>query len=412
MTDFLKRMDRLNIFYGLCLVFLVSLFYSKFLLSVSMFGFFFLSWTDKNLRLSSIKTYLKNFTSRYYFWPFTLVLLSMVFSIINSENLGYWWHHVQLKLPFLVLPLAFASFTFLNKSHLWKIVRVFVVISVITAFHTLICYFLRFDYYNDLISKGQSLYTPVQHVNYSLMIAFAAIISMIDFMERKNNWSLVAGFFLFVFIHVLAVRTGMVAMYAGLMALVFSYTLINKKYLQGLGMIVFCFAIPIIAYFCLPSFANKLDYMIWDLTQMINGKTADYSDGGRIVSLQLGLDLFKAQPWLGTGIGDFKEACLDWYLNSDLEFKGKNNFPHNQFLYSLASTGIIGFFLYQLAFIIPFFVHKLYKNYLSLILYIVIYVSFLVETSLERSFGIAFFLFFVLLIIRSTDEHHETNKLT
>ena len=256
---------------------------------------------------------------------------------------------------------------------------------------------LKFEYYNDLVSRGQSLPTPIQHVNYSLMIAFATLMAFIYYLEDKSPWLLGIGIVCFLFMHVLAVRTGLVAMYMGIIAFVVADMMRRRKYKRGIVLVAGCLLAPILAYYLLPSFSNKLNYMFWDLSQMYKGNTANYSDGGRIVSYQLGIDIFKNNVWLGTGIGDFGEVCLNWYETKAGEFNGKLNFPHNQYLFCLASTGIIGLIIYQSALLLPFFKLRLYKDNLTLVLYVIIYASFLVETSLERSFGMSFFLYFVLL---------------
>ena len=211
--------------------------------------------------------------------------------------------------------------------------------------------------------------------------------------------------------HMLAVRTGLVALYACIFLVAMMHAWKYKEFFKVGIVLLVCAAIPIIAFYTVPSFTSKIDYMIWDLTQFSRGNTADYSDGGRMVSYKLGIDLFKENLWMGTGIGDMYDQSLIWYKSNNVSFKGKVNFPHNQFLFSLASTGIIGLVIYQLAFLIPFFKLRLYKIPYMLILFAIIYISFLVETSLERSYGIVFFMFFFLLWGVKTDKDKQRNFL-
>ena len=311
--------------------------------------------------------------------------------------MDYWMHHVQLKLPFLVMPLAFATFGFIDEELIIKVLKGFLIITLVSVIHTAIKYFLNMDFYNNLIARGQSMPTPIQHVNYSLILAFATVCSYFLFKDTREKWLLIIGVVFFLFMHLIAVRTGLVALYVSVFIVAIMHTLKHRDYLKSGLVLLACILVPLAAYYAMPSLSSKVDYMLWDMTQFSKGKTADYSDGGRMVSYQLGLDLFKENIWMGTGIGDMYNQCLQWYQTHATDFKGKVNFPHNQFLHSLASTGIIGLILYQAALLVPFFKLQLYKVPYGLILFVIIYTSFLVETSLERNYGIVFFLFFFLL---------------
>jgi len=327
--------------------------------------------------------------------------------VINSTELLEWQKHLQLKLPFLVLPLAFASFTFIDKKLVHCLAYIFLGISFITAIHVMGLYLIDFEYYHQLLAKGQSLPTPLHHVSYSILMAYSVVAGVILYLEdgfypKLRIPTLIVSGLLFLFLHVLAVRSGLVTMYLAFFVIIVMRVWKTRNYLQGLGCLLICVLAPLLAYYFIPSFFQKIGYMVWDFTEMMRSKTANYSDGGRLLSYQLGFDLFRENIFLGTGLGDFKNLCEQWYQNNVPEYSGKLNYPHNQFLFSLASTGIVGFVIYQIGLWYPFVKSKLYENLFSLSLYVIVVTSFLVETQLERSVGICFFLYFASLNLASS----------
>ncbi len=391
-----------KIFVGLSLVFFVALFYSKFVLSLTLFGFAFLAFAEW---LTTRRTIDLNLSKKGSIWilAYTLVFLSILMSGINSYNLSEWFKHLQLKLPFLVLPIAFYHLNPIAKKNFHLIIYAFLSISSISAAHVMLLYVLDMDYYNKLIQHGQSLATPIHHVSYSLILSFAAITGVILFLEDryfiKMRWlALGLAGLLFMFMHILAVRTGIVTMYIGLIILSFRQVYLTKNILQGVGCMILCAIAPIIAYYFVPSFFYKVGYSVWDLTMLAEGKAVNYSDGGRYLSLKMGCEVFRENMLMGTGLGDLSSSCENWYLANVEDYKGKLNYPHNQFLFALTSTGLLGFFLYQLGIWIPFFKEKLYANSFTLVLYAIVFSTFFIETQLERSTGICFFLFFCLLV--------------
>jgi len=72
--------------------------------------------------------------------------------------------------------------------------------------------------------------------------------------------------------------------------------------------------------------------------------------------------------------------------------------PHNQWLYVLAGTGLLGliFFLLAQAFLV--FGFGLYKHWLYLTFHIILTSSFIPEATLESQLGVAIYVLFILLL--------------
>jgi hypothetical protein len=71
--------------------------------------------------------------------------------------------------------------------------------------------------------------------------------------------------------------------------------------------------------------------------------------------------------------------------------------PHNQFVSVLAANGLVGIFLFSIAFFLPVILGQAYQNPFFLALHIIVFVSLMVENTFETSVGVAFYLFFTLL---------------
>jgi hypothetical protein len=62
-----------------------------------------------------------------------------------------------------------------------------------------------------------------------------------------------------------------------------------------------------------------------------------------------------------------------------------------------AGTGIIGVLLFAFAFFFPLLYQKNYRNPLFLALHAIIFMSFMMENTVENNFGISLYLFFLLM---------------
>jgi hypothetical protein len=71
--------------------------------------------------------------------------------------------------------------------------------------------------------------------------------------------------------------------------------------------------------------------------------------------------------------------------------------PHNQFVSVLAGSGLIGLFLHLMAVMWPVIKNRAYRIEYFASVSIIIFVSLMVENTLETSIGVAFYLYFTLL---------------
>jgi O-antigen ligase len=70
--------------------------------------------------------------------------------------------------------------------------------------------------------------------------------------------------------------------------------------------------------------------------------------------MQIGLQVWEKNKLLGVGMGDFRDATDKIYETEHPEIAVLDRRqPHNEFIWVLASTGIVGLVLFLLAFFYP-----------------------------------------------------------
>jgi O-antigen ligase len=138
--------------------------------------------------------------------------------------------------------------------------------------------------------------------------------------------------------------------------------------------------------------------MKYDLEQLLLFKNASgLSDGGRILSIEKGMQLFRENILTGVGIGDLKHAMtkkLEYAPEKPRDFL----LPHNQFVFVAAGTGLIGLIVFCYAIFLPLFSSRNLKNILFVCFHIIIISSFFTEATIEEQMGTAFYLLFLLLM--------------
>lgn len=349
------------------------------------------------------ETHIKSASLNSFLFP-VLIFLVTLLSGLNSTDLTEWGAFVTKKLPFLVLPMVFYTLRIHFSKRYRTYLAGFTIIVSLVSLGVLANYLMNFESVNAAIGRGSAIATPVDHTEFSLYVAYAALVSLFIYLEPKKvialgtqSTFLLLAIFLIIFLHILTVRSGLVVFYLSAILLLGMHFLRKKKYGVIAGLLAAFFIIPLLSINFIPSLKKKMDYVQWDFKQYRQDKGLTYSDSERIYSLKAGWEIFKEQPLLGIGIGDLKAACKQYYQqfhNKDLD-----HFPHNQYLFCLAATGIMGLIAYMVAILGPVlhFRRRMDAYLASLIL--IILLAGMAENPMERTFSIGFYLFFVLASI-------------
>jgi O-antigen ligase len=415
---FIRR--KAAVFFACLLV--VSMMVSPFLLSVSMWGLVFVSFWETaaicrtngildNLRKPSAwgKILAQSFRNLFRQPPLALFLLLLIVpaaSFFWSDDHVFWLERARVRLPFLVLPWVFANLPLLSLRQLYLPLYVLVWALTIICLVATINFALHFDEVLAGIGRGDPIPVPRSHIRFSLILAAGIVAGGWLWAKgffwrwKWERWALAAAlFFLFFFIHLLSVRSGIVGLYAVLLFSLGRYLWRTRRW--GIGLIALAIIIlaPMAAMRTLPSFEMRVRYMIWDWQQYQQNKGNTYSDAERIISLKVGWQLWQENPLLGVGAGDLP-AEVRRVVNE--KYPGYNDapkLPHNQFVYILSGTGLIGLALSLVAFLAPIAAAAYRRFYLFAAFQILVFTSFLVEYTIETAIGVAFYLFYTLWFV-------------
>ena len=274
-------------------------------------------------------------------------------------------------------------------------------------------YLFHFDTLNEQLTKGQPIPAPLRdHIRFSLEMAFAVVVGIylwnnkFSFGLRNEKYVLGGGIlFLAIFIHVFAVRSGILTMYIAFIVMILYWLFTKKAYLQGLMALIVLVGFAISAVMFIPSLHARMLYFKYEMELIKKGELhPEHSDAQRLLSIQYGVQIAEENPLLGVGVGDIKSEMDKLYNQSAGSEFVKSKLPHNQFVYFLAASGIIGFLVFMLSVLYPWFSQKRFKNMLYSVFILIMLISFMAEHTLEIQIGTAFYLLFLLLIKKYIDD--------
>jgi O-antigen ligase len=337
---------------------------------------------------------------------FLLYLANAVFTQTGNE--GILVNILLLKIPFLLLPLAFMLLPQISLKQLQDYYFYFFILTIITAIGTLGYFALHFREIIESYKASKIMPTPVSHVRYSLIIAFSIFAGIYLYFNKlsyrfkyEKQFILAGTIFLILFIHILSVRSGLAAFYLIVAAAIIFMSWQKKWYWQGLTGICLMLLIPVVSYFAVPTFRNKISNTIEDLGKL--GNTADannYSLAGRVVSYKVAFRIIGENLLLGTGAANLEQKVKEVYRAEFPEIHEEGLgylMPHNQFLVVTAATGLTGLVIFLICFYAPLFINRNYRFPLLLVHYAIITVSFLFEGTLETQTGTNFTAIFIFL---------------
>jgi len=382
------------------LLMLSGILFSRALASIGLAGIFGLAVLHPD-----VATHIRIYFKSPVLWGYSLIALIYLISGLYSYNLHDWMLRVNTKLAFIAMPFGFIILRNQSlRSFHWLMYLFFWLTTVISVF--VLAYYLKnFDVVNLRYSLGQVMETPYSHVRFSLMVSFAIFVGWYlyqsDFQplfRGKKIPVLVATVFLIVFLHVLAVRSGLLAFYLCVIFLLLRYIYLKRKWKIAIPALAVVVLLPFLAYQFIPSFKEKINYMRYDLqTFFRDHNTHGLSDAARILSIQNGIKLGKENFLLGVGAGDI-QAEADKYYTKYPDIPAEKRLPHNQFVFAFAVTGIAGLIIFCWVIFFPLFYMRSPVNPLFSCLNIVVISSCLTESTFEEQIGTCFYLVFALLL--------------
>jgi len=388
-----------------CLFMIAGLFFSRALLSLSMFVMF-----ANALHPDHLKQYLRVWRKDAFSLLSTGFFLVYLISGLWSENTGFWFSATLNKLPFVVLPFAFLSVPLHKKKVQCILISGLVVMQLGVIAYSLLEVFSHWDYY----LQGYHFSRPIpttkynDHIRFSLSLVLSVFLLLYLVLGKRGKplpswfkWTAAfAAFVIVVYIHILAAKTGIICLY--LAAIIFAIGKlgrIRKGY--ALVAVLLIALLPVAGYRLVPTFRVKMDYVLYEVAQTRLSHRYDYtlSDAGRMITYEIGGAAIKQYPLAGVGAGDVMDEMIKGYDRLYPEVSGDQRFgPINQFMFTALSVGIPFTIVLLALSLCPFFIKVKNRAYLVLT-NAVLLISLMVESPLELQFGVFTYLFFILIWI-------------
>jgi O-antigen ligase len=345
-------------------------------------------------------------------WP-SFGALMLIFGIhllsgLNTEpgNMGEYRRDVVLQLPFLLLPLAFWVLPSLPARKLQNLWLLFVGCVVGAALISTGYYLLHTAEINEIYLHSKIMPTEPDHIRFSLMVTLGVAAAVVLVYGGNNpklvrRLLLVAAVFLAFFQHMLAVRSGLVTLYAVGGVLWLWLVFRTREYRKAAYLLACLLLLPMASYQCFPTFRNKFTNTKEDLGEVQNSKSANnYSLVARVYSYKAAWEIIKQHPAVGVGKADMDgEMANQFRRNYPGIEQSSYLLPHNQFIYDLVAYGLLGTVLFTICFYWP--AAWAWPRFAPLLVaqYTIVTLSFLVEYTLETQIGLTFSLFFLLLAL-------------
>lgn len=384
-----------------CAVFIIGLLVGRAMMSIGMIALL----ASALLNLDYKENYLSLIKNK------SALLLTSVFILFAitffwSDNTAYFFSRIQVMLPFLVMPFAFQAIRWSTKLFDYLLMLLIAVV-VMGSIWSLAQYGADMEAINASYGLSKSMPTPFMNDHIRFGIAVVVGISFCFQFIKKGDvkwlW-VVAAVFLIIYLHVLASKTALLALYLIVLFEIIQLIINKKKIVLGLSFLAILLLAPIFFFYTSDTFRTKMYYTQYAFKEMMNADLQiNVSDEGRIISYQTALSILKEKWLLGVGIGDGQDEIKKLYIERGISSE-KILYPHNQFLYVALVSGVLGllYFLW-VTFGIVFYNYKK-SDWLSSFLLIFL-VPLSVEAFFNTQYGVAIFLFFFLLLERKTVLH-------
>src|SRR5690606_21374449 len=243
-----------------------------------------------------------------------------------SSNIPFWEQRLQVKLPVILLLLAFSLMP-RPSARQWQLFTVTTAIVMVgCAAYTLSFLIGNVQHYVEQYNISHVLPTiPGDHIRASL-VATMFIIWYAYMWKRLQHkaakWFIAfAIIFLSIYLHVLAVKTGLLAWYLFVLGWAV-YIGLKRNKLVAVAIVALIISGGVLAVKYIPTLNQRLGYLNYTYIVFKEGeRSGHYSDMGRLISYDIALRLTREHMVYGTGMGDvldvMKQGYDRWYPQID-----------------------------------------------------------------------------------------------
>ena len=251
-----------------------------------------------------------------------------------------------------------------------------IVQAAVSAEHSFLWYMMNQDFY---------------HIHHSYMALYILTGMAFLYVEMKHlckeNWHriilwILCSLCLLLFLLCVNSRAGLLCLVVLLLFCWIHQTFIRKKYRFAIISLIVLSLMVVVAHFALPDHFRRLSSTIEQVAQ------GDKTDG-RFQIMGNAWTVTKDNVLFGVGAGDRMDVLTPFYITEDNPDDTIYN-PHNQFLDTWMTTGILGLLALLAMLFYPMIVAWRKRQLFPLLFLIMLTLSLLFESILERQMGIVF----------------------
>jgi O-antigen ligase len=353
-------------------------------------------------------------TRRALFFLFIFFFSWQLAGILYSENIPAAFRNIEVRLSFFLFPLLLIYPGKTIKAKAYFILKAFAISNFLFV---VFCY--AFAFWRSIsFVNGITDFNPhpanepwlnyfyamklaiFQHPSYlALYTLFSAFIALNSFFDNSKSikkrilWLLIC-LILLVTVFYLSSRAGILAAILGMLLYFFRQ---SRRGTASRTVLIGIIAFILISIPLLISNPRVGNY-IRSLSDWHAESNA--SQNGRIVIWKSVANIIKENTILGVGTGDIQDQMNQEYDKIGRSDLARGNFnSHNQFIEILIENGVVGLLIFVMIFVAMLYIAVREWNLLLVMFILIVFVSFMFETMLNRLAGVTFFPFFAFLLL-------------
>jgi len=347
------------------------------------------------------KQTVQNLQNNKLFILFSGSYLIYVAAMIWTENQSFGKRDLEYKLSILFLPILIAALTRLNRSAFELLIKAFIASFIIAAIVSFFVSYANNSFQHIPTYIELSIFMHPTYFSVYLNLAFIFLIKYIGFQSKSSKQQLLIfclSAFLIAFNLLLNSKIGIILNL--LLILIFIIQGLHRFSKKSALLFISLFVIALALIFTQVDAVKSRFQSIGSTLSAENiPKDSDESSRLRILIWHQVFEILEDQPLLGVGTGDTKDELVKSYKKNGITYAYKNRLnAHNQYLEWLLTFGIIGTLFWLICFIVPILLSIKHANVLYPWFCFIVLVVFLVESFLEREYGVIFFAFFNSLL--------------
>ncbi len=154
-------------------------------------------WIISNwLIQADFNSYWQKFKEKKTVWLVVAIYFFLAISLLWSDDVGYGFKDLRVKLPFIVIPLVMATSEPLQKKHFYFLLYVFLGIVLYTSVYN----FIRYNYVLENVHDIREMSVFISHVRFSVLINFAVFVCIFLIYKKKFKavlWLVLLGWYVF-----------------------------------------------------------------------------------------------------------------------------------------------------------------------------------------------------------------------